>query len=188
VQSLAVNEKFPYAEVTADGNVRGWSDRSEALVLFFPTPEPDRFQVIALTTSNTPEEAARLGVAIVAHVSSTADDPKNPTRVVPKDGKLPARPTTLTWKSAEHAATPVLRYFGTASALVLEKKGFSTQAPPTAPLAFGMTKEKQVVAFLGTTAKGHTCGIHVVVATVGDETAEKLTDDILAQVVKMLFD
>ena len=51
----------------ADGNVRGWSDRSEALVLCLPTPEPDRFQVVALTTGNTPEETARLGVAIVAH-------------------------------------------------------------------------------------------------------------------------
>jgi hypothetical protein len=189
VQALAAVEKFPFAEIMADGNVRGWDEKNEALVLFLSTPEPDRFQVIALTTSKTPEEASRLGVAIVTHLATAKEDPKNPDRIAPKDGKLPARPTTLTWKSEERASTPIIRFFNTAAAIAMEKKGFGTQYDDKrAPVVFGATQERQMVAFLGRTAKSQTMGIHVVTATLGEDTSDKLATDVLSKIVNTLFE
>jgi hypothetical protein len=187
VEALGVKEKFPFAEVTPDGNVRGWNERSSALVLTFPTPDPDRTHVLAITTSDSTDETARLGVAVIGHITSGTDDPKAPTRIAPKDGKLPVRPATLTWKGEDRPATPALRHFGNAAAIAMEKKGFGTK-PTSSPLVFGATKEKAVMAFLASTSNGQAYGIHVVTACFGEETADKLTADLLSQIVKILFE
>lgn len=182
-----VAEKFPFAEVTADGNARGWNDKSAVLVLCWPTPDAEQSQVLVLAACGDVAEAERLRNAVRGHVFEGKNDPKTPKRVTPADGKTPPAPVSLFAKTEDRTATPLLKYFGPVASLVMEKMGMSTK--PDSPIfVLGSSPSAMSAVVIGPSANALNVRLSVVTIAHGEKPAEKLAADILERVVKVLYE
>lgn len=182
-----VSEKFPYAEVTDDGNARGWDDKTAVHVYTYQTPDPDQTMVFVFAASTEDAEAARLRNAVRTHIFEGKDDPKTPKRTAPADGKVPAAPVSVCWKSEERTVTPVVKHFAPAASIVMEKRGWTTK--PDGPLlVFGSGPTALAAAFIAPSSSGVAVKFNTVTATRGDKPAQKLTEELLAQVLKILYE
>lgn len=187
VEVMGVKEKFLFAEVTPDGHAQGWTEKVTVLVLSFPTPDPERVLVMVVAAGTDQAETIRLRDAIRQHVFDGPDNPKTPARIGPDGSKIPARAITLSWKSEAKPATPILKHFNAVTALTLEKKGFATNTDGTT-LVFGARPQSSVAAFLATTDNAQSYRINVVSAVPGNDPAEKLAEDLLSRIVKVLYE
>jgi hypothetical protein len=186
VEAMAAKHKFPFAEVTDDGNARGWNDKINVLVMSFPMPDPERVFVVVVAAGMEAAETERVRVAVMSHVCDGPYDPKAPTRVAPEGGKAPSQPCTLCWKSEERTVTNLLRHYVPAATIVLEKKGYQTKAGPVVVLGF--MPDRGVTAFLAPTATALSARFNVVVATPGEASGEKAAEDLLSRIVKVLYE
>ena len=182
-----VAEKFPFAEVTADGHARGWSDRAAVFVLCHTSPDAERSQVLVVAACADASESGRLRDAVRAHVFEGKDDPKTPKRVAPADGKGPPAPATFFVKSEERTATPLLKHFAPVGCLAMEKLGMQTK-PDGQILVQGSGPSAMGMVLLGPTANALNAKLSVVTITSGEKPSEKLAADILDRVVKVLYE
>lgn len=182
-----VAEKFPFAEITADGNARGWNDKVAVLVVCSRTPDAEQSLALVLAASADAAEAERVRNAVRECIFNGADDPKTPKRVAPDGGKVPAAPVSLFFKSEERTATPLLKHFAPVASLSMEKLGMGTK--PDGPiLVVGHGPSAMCVAAVGPTANALNARFSVVTITHGRKPAEKLADDVLSRVVKVLYE
>jgi hypothetical protein len=186
VSALAA-EKFAFAEVTADGHARGWNDKYAVFVLCMPTPNPDLSQVLVVAAGADEVEAERLRAAVHTHVAEGKDDAKSPKRVAPADGKVPPAPVSVFVKSEERAGMPVLKYFSPVTSLVMEKMGMATK-PDNQTLVLGSSPAVLSAVVIGPTANALNVKLSVVTITHGEKPAEKVADDVLSRVVKVLYE
>lgn len=180
-----VAEKFPYAEVTDDGNARGWDGRSAVLVCAYPTPDPEQVMVFVLAASGDDAEAARLRNAVRTHVFEGKDDPATPKRVAPS-GKVPPAPVSICLKTEEKSVTPLVKHMAAAATIVFEKAGMSAKIESPL-LVFGGGPSLSAV-FIAPSSSGVAVKFNCVTATAGDKPAEKLAEDVLGKVVKILYE
>ena len=66
VEAMAEKHKFPFAEVTEDGNARGWNDKTNVLVMSFPMPDPERVFVVVVAAGMEAAETERVRVAVIS--------------------------------------------------------------------------------------------------------------------------
>jgi hypothetical protein len=186
VDALTVKEKFPYAEASIDGSVKGWNDRVAVLVLSMPLANPEKTQVMIFTVGRDTTETNRLGNSIRDHLLTTNTElHRGPTRVVPADGKIPTRPFAISWKSEDRIANPILRHFGKAAIIVLEKKGYRSEVK--APFVIGDADEMpMIMTFSVQRDIGGNTGFYVVAANSGETPADKLASEILSRITRIL--
>jgi hypothetical protein len=186
VEAMGVREKFPFAEVTADGNARGWNDTNSVLVLSFPTPDAESILILVVAAGKADAETARLRDAVRAHVFDGPHDPNAPKRVAPEGGP-PAGAVRLGWKSEERGAINQLRFFEPVAALAFEKRGLGTNVGGK-NLVFGAFAGGTTAAFLATTANAVSVRLNVVVATDDEDAGGKLAANLLAAITKMIYE
>jgi hypothetical protein len=186
VAMLGGKEKFPFAEITPDGNVRGWNETTSVLVLTFPTPDKETLlvTVVAAGTDNT--EAERLRNAIRDHVKNGPHDPDAPQRFAPEGKDLPRRTVCLSWKSEQRNLTNLVRFFEPVARLALEKQGFATSTHNNA-LVFAGHPAGMVAAFVSPTASGVSLRFNVVTATSLDDGGA-LAADLLTRIVRLIYE
>lgn len=187
VEAMGAKEKFPWAETTKDGNAQGWNAKVAVQVLSYPMPDPERVYIVVITAGTDGPEAERVQQIVRAHVMDGTDNPNTPARIAPAGGAAPPRPVTLTCKSQEQSATnPVLKHFAAAATIVLEKKGYQTKAG--SGMVLGFFPDRSGVAFLAPTTKAISVRLNVAYATPGEEPGDKAADDLLNQIVKVLYE
>ena len=182
-----VAEKFPYAEVTADGHARGWDDKTAVHIYSFQTPDPEQVMIYIFSASTIDTEALRLRNAIRTPIYEGKDDPKTPTRIVPADGTVPTPPVSICWKTEERAATPLVKHLLPAATIVLEKRGMTTQLQPPF-LVLGVGAGGLTTVFVAPASNAVMVKFNTVTMTRGDKPAEKLAEDILSRVLKILYE
>jgi hypothetical protein len=188
VEVMGEKEKFAFAEVTPDGNARGWNDKVSVLVLSMPTPSKELNAITVIVASYDNAEAERIRNVLRAHVFEAPHNPDAPTRVGPEKGeKLPPAPLKMQWKSAPRPALNVVRHFDTVATLVLEKRGFVTSISGK-NLIFGGMQDGMVAAFLSPTTSALSVQFNVLTVTQDEEAGAALADDVLRRVVRVLFD
>jgi hypothetical protein len=187
VEAMGVREKFPFAEVTEDGNARGWNGSTSVLVLSFPTPAADNIQILVIAAGKDDEEVGRVRNAVRAHIFDGPYDPDAPKRVGPASGALPPRAVCLCWKSEERSAVGPLRFFEPVASVVLEKQAFTTNIGGK-NFVFGVFPGRSVATFVGSAATGVSARLNVVTATGDEDSGNKLATDLLARIVKVIYD
>jgi hypothetical protein len=185
VEAMAKNAKFPFAEITEDGNARGWNAKYGMLVISFPTPDPESIYVEVIT-SGWGSESEHTSDLVRNHICNGPIDSKSAIRVVPEDGKVPPAPWTICWKSEVRPSTGLLRHFESAAAICLEKKGYNTKCE--GGMALGGSSGMMVVAFKTTTSSAQSTRLVVAYAAPGPDTPEKANADLLSQIMKILFE
>lgn len=186
VEAMGAKAKFPFAEVTADGNARGWDAKTTVAVLSFPMPDAERVFVMIVAAGGDAKQVERVRDVVKSHVFDGPYNPETPTRVAPPDGHIMPRPCTLCWKSEDRGAVNLLRLYDAAAAITLEKKGFQTHQVQGKVL--GASPTQGVVAFVAPTASAATARLNVVFATPGEESGEKTAEEILTRITKTLYD
>jgi hypothetical protein len=187
VEAMGVHEKFPFAEVTADGNARGWNDKTAVLVLALPTPAEDTIMILIVAAGKDNEQAARLRNVIRAHIFDGPLPANGPKRIAPKGVALPPCPVFLCWSTEERSAITLLRFFEAVATLVLEKQGFGTNSGGK-DMIFGGFPGRAVVAFLSPLSTGVLARLNVIAATDDEETSRKLAKELLARIVKVIYE
>jgi hypothetical protein len=187
-KALAIleQEHFAFAEVTADGNVRGWDAKTAVEVHAFALPLPDQVLVMVVAASRDNAEAERIRNVVRAHVLDGPESPKNRQKVGP-DGDPPPPPVALAWRMEERSALPLLRFFEQVTCLVLEKQGFGTNVAGK-NLVFAGQEGTTVAAFLTPAPRGVAAVFNVVTATATGDTSERLAQDLLRRLVKTVYE
>jgi hypothetical protein len=186
VEVMGVNEKFLFAEATTDGNAHGWNEHVAIQVLLSPLPDPELVAVMVIAVGDEEKETARLALAVRDHLKDGPDNPKTPPRIGPADSKIPPRPYNFSLKTEARALTPVLRHVTAAAMIELEKRGASTQA--FREVAVGAFADRGVVAFVAPTSLIHQIQLYVVCAAKGEESGEKMAGDLMARILKILYE
>jgi hypothetical protein len=188
VEALTTKAKFPFAEVTEDGNARGWNGKMAILVLSFQTPDPERIGImmVGAGAGGDGAEIHRTCLMVKDHICDGPANPKTPARVIPDDGKVPPAPCMMCWKSEERPTSGVLKFFDPAALICLEKKGYSGSTGGGITIAGG--PGSTMMMFLAPTTNGQTVRLNVVSATPGQDPAVKATEDMLSRLGKLLYE
>jgi hypothetical protein len=91
------------------------------------------------------------------------------------------------WKTEERAGTPLVKHLMPAATIVLEKRGMTTQAQPPV-MVLGIGAGGLTAVFAAPSSNGVMVRFNTVTAVRGDKPAEKLAEDVLAKVVKVLYE
>jgi hypothetical protein len=187
VEAMGDKEKFPFAEITPDGNARGWNDKVAVFVLSSPTPNKDGIAIMVFAAGHDNDEVGRLRNTIRAHIVEALHNPKSPTRYCPEGDKPPPAPLALSWKSEQRPAINIVRHFEPAATLVLEKRGYATNSGGKT-LIFGSLPDRMVAAFVWPTASAQTVQHCVIAASANGETSNTTANDVLGRIVRILHE
>jgi hypothetical protein len=186
IEAMGVKEKFTFAEIMPDGNVRGWNDKTSMLVLIAQTPNKENVAFVVIA-AGVADEAARLRDAIRTHIADGPHDPKVPARFAPEGAKVPPSPAPLCWKTQRRAGTNLLRFFDSAATVVLEKRGFTTNTSGKS-LVFGGMPDRAVAMFLSPSPSALEVQFHVVAIIQDEDTGNRLAADLLGRIIDVLYE
>jgi hypothetical protein len=187
VEAMGDKEKFLFAEVSPDGNARGWNEKTAVLVLSMPTPNKESIAYVVIACGSDSAEAERVRNAVRTHIADGPHNPKSPLRYGPEGDKLPPRPVSLSWKGEQRPAVNLARHFEPVALLVLEKRGFGTNSS-NKTLVFGGMADRAVAAFMSPTASAQQVQYNVVTVMQDEDTGKALADDLLKQLTNVLYE
>jgi hypothetical protein len=184
VEAMGVKEKFAFAEVTPDGNARGWNGQSSVAVLSFPRPSGDTIQFLVIAASKDTAEAERLRNVVRDHVLSAEANADSPKRV--GTGKEP-HDFSIDWRAETRNAIGLVRFFDAAACIVLEKQGFKIQNPAPTMVA-GTREDHLATAFYAPTSSGISFQFNVLTISTSHARGEGLAADLLSRILKIIYD
>jgi hypothetical protein len=188
VEAMGVKERFCFAEVTPDGNARGWSDKTAVLVLSAPTPVKENVFFLVIVAGKDNAEAERLRNVIRTHILDGPHDPGVPTRFGPEEGTAPPPPLALCLQGETRTIISPLRFFEAVASIVLEKRGFGTKAEGKMLVVGGNPQQMAALAILTPTASGLSVRLNVVAITADKASAEDLAKELLQGMVKVFYE
>jgi hypothetical protein len=184
VQALG-QDKFLFAEVDAEGNVRGWSEKAAVAVLIWPGQDCVHFMVMA--ASRDKAEAKRVSSVLCKFLKEDPTDPKAPARLGSADsfpkGKIPV----IHSRHEQRAIVPTLQFFEQGASIAFQKQGLRL-GHTTQTLVGGQGQGAIAVTFIapgGNSLSAH-FGVHAV--SWDQATSSRLTDAVWREVVKVLFE
>jgi hypothetical protein len=177
-------QKFPHAEIAADGTVVGRNAKSTVLVFGFPYRDGVVALVAAASKDNA--EAERLRTAIrdsVLDASHEAD--ANSIKQV-KHAEV-KNDFSVHYAVTKHGFLPVVRFFDVAAAIAMEKHGLQTSAA-SKMMVFGGNSAGGVAAILVPGANEVSVQLLVIGVSADEKEAERLQKTVSAEVMKVLLE
>src|SRR5262245_6825369 len=123
VEAMGVKEKFVFAEVTEDGNARGWNERTAVVVVSFPQVGSGVL-VLVYAAGKDDAEAERLRNVVRAHVLDGPYNPDVPQRIGAEESDPKPKGPAIHVHSEKRTVISLLRFFEAAASIVLEKQGY----------------------------------------------------------------
>jgi hypothetical protein len=138
-------EKFIHAEIDAEGNAWGYSDKTVVVVMSFR--QPDGINVINFAAGRDNDDAGRLRQIVRTYIQEAACDAKAPRHIGSEsDVRGPGVPY-LHWHVKNRNLISVLRFFDSGVSILLEKKGLGSNICGKT-LVMGGKPDQAVAAFL----------------------------------------
>ncbi len=186
---LIKTEKCVKAEITTDGNVRGWTEKAAVAVVCSSFRDGARFSVVAAGYDNA--ESERLRSAVRQHLTDGGDhDPSTPkTYAAPEADRKPLD-LQLRWGIDTRPMTKILRFLPPAISIVMEKQGLIPidQSNGAGLLIFGGSPDRvaTVVAMPGTNETNfQLCAFGI---SANPDAADRLQRVVRQETLKVLFE
>jgi hypothetical protein len=184
VQAMG-QDKFLFAEVDAQGNVRGWSEKAAVAVLIWPGPDCVQFGV--MTASSDTAEAKRVCNVVCSFLKEAPTDPKAPARIGSADSFPKSKYPIIHFRHEQRAAVPTLQFFEPGASIAFQKQRISV-AHTEKTLVMGKGQGGIAVTFVGPARNGLSAHIGVIAISWDEATSSRLTDTVWREVAKVLFE
>jgi hypothetical protein len=132
-------------------------------------------------------EAGRLRNAIRTYIFEAPYDESAPKQIGSADGKRSPEVPYLGWHVIKRNETRLLRYYDTAAALVLKKRGLPAQVAGKG-LVLACTPEQSVAAFAVPGRNAISANLGVISAGASSDAARSSARKISKEIVKLLYD
>lgn len=184
VQGLG-QDKFLFAEVDAEGNVRGWSEKASVAVLIWPGPDCVQYEVMVASGDNA--ESERVRNAVRTFLENAPTDPKAPSRIGSADsfpkGKIPV----IHSRNEQRSAVPTLQFFGAGASIAFQKQGLSLDHTEKC-IVLGHGQGGLAATFIAPASNGLSAHFCVIAISWDEASSTRLTDAVWREVVKVLFE
>lgn len=185
VQAMS-QEEFLFAEVDAEGNVRGWNEKAAVAVAIWPGR--DCVQYLVMTASGDKSEAERVRDAVRTFLEKATTDPKAPTRIGSVDsfpkGKIP----TIHSRNEQRALVPTLQFFQPGASIAFQKQGLNLAKITDKLIVAGKGQGGIAVTFIGPGSNALSVHFGVIGISWDEASSSRLTDAVWREVVKVLFE
>ncbi|HZV06518.1 MAG TPA: hypothetical protein VE999_15665 [Gemmataceae bacterium] len=178
-------EKFLFAEVDAEGNVRGWSEKAAVTVLIWPGPDGVQFLVTAASRDGA--EAERIRNAVRSFLEQAPIDPKAPARIGSADSLPKSKLPAIHFRHEQRAVVPTLQFFEPGVSIAFQKQGISLSHSEKF-VVMGSGPRGLASTFLGPASNGLSAHLCVVAVSWDETSSSRLTDTVWREVVKVLFE
>jgi hypothetical protein len=178
-------EKFIHAEIDAEGNAWGYSDKTVVVVISFR--QPDGINVINFAASRDNDDAGRLRQLVRSYIQEATYDAKAPQHIGGEDDVRGASVPYLHWQVKNRNVIGVLRFFDSAVCILLEKKGLGSNICGKT-LVMGGKPDQAVAAFLVPGPNAISVNVGVLAVNPSDETSRKVSRAFCKEIVKLLYE
>jgi hypothetical protein len=179
-------EKFTVACIDQEGNAWGFDDKTAVAVLSFPYLDGGLHAVV-LTAGRDDAEAGRLRNAIRTYLVDAPYDESAPKQLGDAGAKRPPNVPHLAWNTINRNETRLLRYFDTATSLVLEKRGLPPH-PIGKALILTCVPDHSAACFATPGPNAISATIGVISACSTPEDAKRNAQTISREIVKLLYE
>jgi hypothetical protein len=178
-------QSFLCAGVDADGNAWGFTATTAVMVVSFRYL--DGVQVVLVAAGRDNGDAERLRNLLRSEISDAPLDADSPSRIGDPDTKRGPDVPYLCCHLEQRSLINLLRFFDTASCILLEKHGLNTNIHSKC-LVFAGMQDMVVTTFLGGGPNGVSANLGVVTASPSAGTAQEFSRTLCRELVKLLYE